>query len=425
MARPVITEWRNILFRRQLNAVLDWFEENAVAGNTDAFGRLRIAQPETLFDSKQLFDDAPLYFDDSETSGSGTGSSHSTNKAATTMSVSATTAGTRVRQTFQRFNYQPGKSQLILVTGNLRASGGGSGVKSCMGYFDDQNGFYYSVDEGTLKIVKRSYISGSAVDTEVEQSSWNGDTMDGTGASGKTLDETKSIIFWVAFEWLGVGSAFCGFVIDGEFITAHTFHHSNGIASTYMSTPNLPIRYEISNDGTGAASSMEHICSTVISEGGAQNIGVIRYKSTEGTHVDANTANTVYAVVGLRLKTTHADEVVNIESVSMINAQADDFEWLLLFNPTVAGTFTYSNETNSSCQTAIGATANTVTGGTPIDGGMVKAGSNAGSIAKRVSNALRLGVDIAGTTVDEIVLCVRPLTNGADIEGSITWRELS
>jgi hypothetical protein len=86
MARPVITEWRNILFQRQLNAVLDWLEENAVAGNTDAFGRLRIAQPETLFDSKQLFDDAPLYFDDSETSGSGTGSSHSTNKAATTMS---------------------------------------------------------------------------------------------------------------------------------------------------------------------------------------------------------------------------------------------------------------------------------------------------------------------------------------------------
>jgi hypothetical protein len=128
---------------------------------------------------------------------------------------------------------------------------------------------------------------------------------------------------------------------------------------------------------------MEHICSTVISEGGAQNIGVIRYKSTEGTHVDANTANTVYAVVGLRLKTTHADEVVNVESLSMINAQADDFEWLLLFNPTVAGTFTYSNETNSSCQTAIGATANTVTGGTPIDGGMGKAGSNAGSIAQK------------------------------------------
>ena len=36
----------------------------------------------------------------------------------------------------------------------------------------------------------------------------------------------------------------------------------------------------------------------------------------------------------------------------------------------------------------------------------------------------RLGAAIDGTR-DEIVLCVRPLTNNADIEGSLNWRELS
>lgn len=76
----------------------------------DAFGRIRTSSPYTLFDSKQLFDNQPLFWDDSEVSGGSTTSSHSTATASTTIGVGATTAGKRVRQTFMSFNYQPGKS---------------------------------------------------------------------------------------------------------------------------------------------------------------------------------------------------------------------------------------------------------------------------------------------------------------------------
>ena len=80
----------------------------------DAFSRLRISSPETLFDSKQIFDNAdivntlenfPLFFDNQETSGAGTATAFDIDRASTTLSVSATTAGTRVRQTRARFNY--------------------------------------------------------------------------------------------------------------------------------------------------------------------------------------------------------------------------------------------------------------------------------------------------------------------------------
>jgi len=77
--------------------------------SSDAFGRLRVSSPHTLIDSKQIFDNQPLYWDDSGVSGTGTTSTHSTLTAMTTMGVSLNTAGKRVRQTFQRFNYQPGK----------------------------------------------------------------------------------------------------------------------------------------------------------------------------------------------------------------------------------------------------------------------------------------------------------------------------
>ena len=78
----------------------------------DAFARLRISHPVTLFDSKQIFDNLPLGFDE-QTTGAGS-TSYSSNTASTTLSVAG--AGSVVRQSKQYMTYQPGKSLLILRT---------------------------------------------------------------------------------------------------------------------------------------------------------------------------------------------------------------------------------------------------------------------------------------------------------------------
>jgi hypothetical protein len=56
---------------------------------------------------------------------------------------------------------------------------------------------------------------------------WNGDKLDGTGASGLTLDLTKPQILWIDFEWLGVGNVRCGFIINGQYIVCHTYQTAN------------------------------------------------------------------------------------------------------------------------------------------------------------------------------------------------------
>ena len=86
------------------NNYLDSIDSKTIAPNLDAFARLRISNPETIFDSKQLNDKQPLFWDDQQVSGSGTTSTYNTNKASTTLAVSNLTAGKRVRQTFRRFN---------------------------------------------------------------------------------------------------------------------------------------------------------------------------------------------------------------------------------------------------------------------------------------------------------------------------------
>jgi len=288
------------------------------SSSVDAFGRLRISSPDTLFDSKQLYDSAPLIFDDQEVSGTGTGSSHNANTASTILSTTNATAGKRVRQTFMRFNYQPGKSQLILCTGTLQLLGGGTGTTRAFGYFDDNNGLFLQDKEGTIQFVKRGSMTGSPVDTEVDQADWNLDKMDGTGASGITLDFTKSQILFIDFEWLGVGRVRMGFVVDGGIYYAHEFNHANNLAGVYMSTPNLPIRYELENDGNGGAAALEHICASIISEGGQQQTGVLRHADSG---VTGNlSAGTAYALLGGRLKSTHLDLAVVVENISCIVA---------------------------------------------------------------------------------------------------------
>jgi hypothetical protein len=175
-------------------------------------------------------------------------------------------------------------------------------------------------------------------------------------------------------------------------------------------------------------STMICICSTVMSEGGSDELGIPRRKSTGGAHNDLASENVIYAIIGMRLKSTHLGATIKLKDISVAEHQGSNhYEWMLLFNPTVANTFTYGNETNSAIQTVLGGSTNTVTGGFEIAGGFASSAQKGGTtIAEDIDNVLRLGAKIDNTP-DEIVLCVRPVggTSGLDIEGSIGWRELS
>lgn len=397
----------------------------------DAFGRSRVSNPITLFDSKQLNDNQSLFWDDQEVSGTGTSSTFAGDTASSTLAVTASTAGRRVRQTKRRFNYQPGKSQQIFITFRLRPStyADGTGNTRYVGIGDDNNGIFLMDDEGTINLVVRGSMSGSPVDTKVAQSSWNIDTMlSGNNRSRISIDWTKTQIMMIDYEWLGVGRVRVGFVIGGFIYYVHEFNHANVLGNVYMSTPNLPIRYELENDGNGEATNLMAICSTVISEGGQQQAGKTIRVSTAGTHLDANTENTIYAMIGLRLNSSYLDADVEIVDVQLqIHTTSDNLEWMLLLNPTVAGSFGYTQVTNSSVDRALGATANTVSGGLMVAGGYIASGgqvAGAGSLTAKINNTLRLGSQIDGTQ-DTIVLCVRPIggSTDVDVEGGITWQE--
>lgn len=392
---------------------------DALRPNLGAFGRLRTAHPFTLFDGKTLLDANPRDWDDTEAAGTGTGSTFNQNRASTTLSVSGSTAGTRVRQTFRRFAYIPGKSQLALITFVHGALA--EGINRKIGLFDDENGIFLDTSGGTVRITRRTYTSGSAVDNVVPQADWNLDRLDGTGPSGLTLDLTKCQIFVIDYEWLGVGRVRVGFDINGMTIYTHEFVNANNLNAVYMSTPNLPLRYEIENTGTGGAAELEAICSTVISEGGEDPVGrqFAVANTEEKTGINGSGA-TRYALLGVRIASTNAPfgTVQPVRFAVTGDTANDVFAWELVLGGTVAGSPTWTPITNSVAEWYDGDSDTTITGGTIVATGVA---ISRAPIVIDTQNIPGPGVARDGTP-QELHVVIRPYDNMQAI-ASLNWVE--
>ena len=401
----------------------DLVEVLAELGILDAFGRLRVSEPTTIFTGKQILDNEPLTMDDQEVSGTGTGSAWSQATAASAMTVTAATAGKRVRQSRVRPSYQPGKSHRIFVTFTMAAAE--TGLDQRVGYFDDNNGIFLEVTDTTVNIVQRSNRTGSPVDTAVAQASWSEDVFDGTGDSGVTLDLTKSQIFIVDFEWLGVGAVRAGFVVDGAIYWAHHFHQANNAAGVYMSSPNLPVRWEIENDGNAGAATLEAICASVDSEGGVDDVGINRTVDT-GIAGFVTTADTnLYPALAIRLDSAGLDAFVRPSSVGIICTSTSNYRWALLLNPTIAGTaLSFTDVANSAAEVAKPTNATTVSAeGTLLASGYAADTAQSKSEIAAEIGRFQLGSFIDGTS-DIVVLAIQNLSSGAETyHASLSWRE--
>ena len=291
------------------------------AGNIrDAFGRIRVSEPHTLFDSTLRYTDDTRNWSTSNTAN--TTVVHSPNTSSILMTVGTANNDSVIRQTKRYFHYQPGKSLLTLNTGTMQPK---ANVRQRFGYFDDKNGLFLEHDGTTAYIVKRTFTTGSVVEERTPQSEWSEDTFDGTGYGKVTLDFSKTQIFWTDVEWLGAGTLRAGFIVDGRILTAHKFHHANKITSVYMTSATLPLRYEITNTGTTASNTtFEHICNTVISEGGHSPRVVTRSVSTALTGVQLSNATST-PMIAIRLKSSRPGGVAVPVAADLYGLQSTPF----------------------------------------------------------------------------------------------------
>jgi hypothetical protein len=403
------------------------FSNSASSTSFDAFGRMRTSSPLTLFDSSHRYADNNLWSTASGISGSG---SFNQNQGLIEMNVTNASGSFVTRETTKVFAYQPGKSLLNLNT--FVMSPAKTGLRQRVGYFGADNGMYLELVDSTLNFVERSLVNGSpATETRVPQSSWNGDKLDGTGASGITLNITKAQILWMDVEWLGLGSVRMGFVIDGKFILCHTFHHANFIESTYITTASLPLRYEIANTAaTSGASKLKQICSSVISEGGYELRGLQQAAGTEITAPKAlATAGTFYPVVSIRLKSTpinRLDAIVILTALSLMGVATGIYSWKIIASGTTSGGTWTDAGANSSIEYKLNGTG--VSGGRVLASGYFTSNTQGTITIDILKEALfKFQLERNGLTGEayELTLAVTASTNSELVHGSMDWEEIS
>lgn len=394
----------------------------------DAFGRLRVSNPLTLFDSSHRYKDNGLWNTLTATGGA---AAFSANQGLVELSVTTTSGSKVYRETTKVLPYLPGKSLLVMTT--FVMSSAKANLRQRLGYYGDQNGMFLELDGtgGTvLSFVERSYVSGSTVDTKVNQSSWNYDKMDGTGPSKMTLDITKAQILWMDIEWLGLGTVRMGFVIDGKFILCHQFHHANLITSTYITTASLPLRYEIENTGTTSGSSiLKQICSTVISEGGYELRGLQQSVSIPITAArTTSTAGTYYPIISIRLKASpnFLDAIVILTALSLLGTgNGVNYNWKVIASgTTTAGTWV-SAGSDSAVEYNI--TGTSFANGRTLASGYFSASNQSTTSVDILKEALfkfQLERNTFTSTAFESTLVVAS-DNGGSVFASVDWEEIS
>ena len=409
--------------------IVDNINRFPVSVNPDAFGRTRVSNPLTLFDSSHRYRDNNLW--NNLIVGTGSTVGFVTAQGLINIGIGTTSGSSVVRETTKVFSYQPGKSLLVLNTFVMNSPK--ENLRQRVGYFGADNGMYLQVSgigSTSVSFVERSLSTGT--ETVVPQTEWNIDKLDGTGVSGYTLDISKAQILWMDIEWLGLGTVRVGFVIDGNFVHCHSFHHANIIQSTYITTASLPLRYEIANTGiTTSSSTLKQVCSTVISEGGYELRGLQQAVNTPITApVDLPTpAGTYYPVLSIRLKSSpnRLDAIVILTALSLMGTgNGPQYNWQVRASATTTGGTWVSAGADSAVEYKID--GGTVSGGRILASGFFSSSQQSQVSVDILKEALfKFQLERNGLTGTpyELTLVVASDTAGADVFASLDWEEIS
>lgn len=403
----------------------------ADSANLDAFSRLRVSNPIEIFSTQTQYDADPIQMEAGAT-GTGVVPVHNANTRLVALSTTAGT-GTSFIQSYLYVPYQPFKSQEIAVTGNLSTPVADSIVD--VGYFDDKNGIFYR-QNGTngLELVLRSSTSGVVNNNVIPQLSWNLDKLNGSGASGITLNQETDFILFIDLQFLGMGRVRVGFDIGGAIIYAHEFLCANILSVPYMQTATLPIQMLITSNAIGSTKTAFFKCAAVNTEGGLARQDAEQGYLFSTPNVSSTAGNMVRAAaISIRPKTTFKG-ITNrsqfiFQEVNILNTSNVNVFWELAIGVgfTVAPTYLDVNANFSAFEYGSGGTYNNLTNGLVLASGFAPSqGNSRVPIAQIVQEKYPITLNRAGAVraLGTLTLLLTGLTNNASCVSSLVFKEI-
>ncbi|MFW5980291.1 MAG: carboxypeptidase-like regulatory domain-containing protein [Halanaerobiales bacterium] len=349
------------------------------------------------------------------------GASVSNNGIEFILETDAQTNSRGVLDSARRGRYQPGTAGELGIAVRLPSNPTGS-QEARWGYFDDNNGAYFGIDDTGLFITVRR----EGVDTKTYQQNWNADSLDGSGPSGLTLDISKGNIFQILYTCYGYGvTNYRVLLVDENNVQRTvTVHRFKPDGETSFGDPNLPIRGEILNGDSSSQAYTMYIA-------GRQYHVVGRYlpirRITSERNLELSVDTTLSPAISFRRKedfpVTGRKNSVNVMIQSFDIISDTDLIYEILFAPELDGA-NFGTPTNTSAdETAVESdvTATFKDGGSPgelIFSGLVS-GTAQGPFAS--SQFARVGLeDIVFTGIQPVTLAVRTISGNGEV--SIIFR---
>ncbi|WP_082232857.1 hypothetical protein [Halobacillus massiliensis] len=319
-----------------------------------------------------------------ETIGTGSVSNDATEYLVSTAAGSTDAA---ILESALRGRYEPGYAGEAGIGARLPDAPTGDQVVR-WGMYDSENGAFFGTTSTDIFVAVRR----DGTDDIINQGSWNVDNLDGTGPSGVTLDLSEGNIYQVLFTWYGYGVIEFRVVLPNPVTLAQeviTVHRYTPIGETSFVDPNLPLRAEVDNNGTGSPLTL-YI--------GGRAYGIIgRYdpvfRVTSERRQLTGVTSTLTPVISFIRKTEfpagsgRANSIeVNLEEINLISSL--DIAYQVILGGTVNGTYNNyptatTNIPNDETGLLVNNNATTITGGEVVFQGITSGGGGADRVTAK------------------------------------------
>ena len=206
----------------------------------------------------------------------------------------------------------------------------------------------------------------ASTDTFVPSSSFNVDTLDGTGSSGFTLDPTKYNVFQINLQYLGAGaiSFFVEHAPTGNnatWILCHVFRFPNTLTDTTIGNPGFPFTAAVYSAGSTTNLTMKTASVSLGIEGRKFMQGPRFSYYNQLTTVGSANYQALFTIMNSRYYASRSNQaVINLISVSGALKHTSPCIYYLIRNGTLAGNPNFSSYDTTSCS-LLDTSATTVT----------------------------------------------------------------
>jgi hypothetical protein len=289
---------------------------------------------------------------------------------------------------------------------------------------DAKSGTYSISSTGDADGTFAQTSAGASVnDNFINQTAWNVNKCDGTGAFPMVLDQTKGNVYQIKFQYLGFGNMdfFIENPADGRFQLVHRLQYANANTSPSLTIPDFKVGVFCASLGS----------TTDISTFAGSFYGAVEGKIDELLNPDSvgnsQTAvgTTLTNVISIRVR-LEINGIINLRELDLHNVSgaADGtkpVEFELLLNPTITGDQNWAyhngNSTDSLIEVMTDKLTVSINSGVTLELGDFSV-ARLGNFSEDLTN---LGIDLKRG--DVVCLCAKATSSTSDLEGSLIWKE--